>query len=699
MLIAIGCSINFRGIIMIGGMNSAQFANQLVSTERSSQDKLNQKSMSDYRATKSAYSTLDGNLDSVLDRLNDFNKNALKSKSSESSNKDVIGAKVHSNAPTGEYSVKVDKLASHFRTYKSFFSENAKVGAGNFELNFGGKTLLLTTDANTTVTQLRDRINQDVNNPGFTASLIRTGGSVKLMISADKAGATTNTADAQSQLDDLKQSLNVSTKSDANYNKLKGDATKLLNRIIDPKTKDASLVEKLDLQERAIKNVDAKNELTIFKALMAQKSDELITGLEKDKINLGDTQIVKVISEKNDKDIKSTKDQLIKQDEQFINDSYNKLQAAIAKDSSLSLPSGSKTDALKKSTIYGLINKTKDETVKTALRDLTKSNIESSISSLAQLKKLSDANLENISKLKSLHAISGQRTFDDSSAVISSLKFTSTSSAAVTDKSWTIEQGQNASLSINGIHVESSSNQLTNVIDGVDLDLNSTGSSTISVKDDIKASKKAVQKFVDNINDLLKNINDVTRSMGAKALDPKKNTKDDDDDDKKDKDKKDYKPKSISEKQIGILKGDSSIRGLEQKIRNIAFFQGPNGMRLTDFGISLSRDGTFSIDDKKLETSIKTKGNQLTEFLTSKNGISGQIKHNLEPFTKYDGFLDMKKKTMDSQIHTLENSMDSFNRLMKQRYNNYLTEFTTMEGIINEMNSVSGLFAPEQGDK
>lgn len=689
---------------MLGGMNSAQFANQLISTERAAQDKLNQKNMSDYRATKSAYSTLDSNLDSVLDRLNDFNKDALKSKTAQSSNKDKVDVKVHSNAPTGDYSITVDQLASHYRVYKSFYDENAKVGAGQFELNFGGKNLSIKTDNNTTVTQLRDQINKSANNPGFTASIIRTGGSVQLMISANKSGTTVSSTD-EAQLiknEQANKSPEYQAAKDI-LNSLSTDYDKAIKKYSELKTRSIQTVSKTVTQA----DIDSsKKELKILAALSANQMQKL-------NVNLGDSQVNKVISSKDLTEMSKTKEALIQQNKTSIKNSYDTLQNAL-KTTSLagSVPAFSDTktasDNLSKTKIFALINKLEQDTKSNvankdrneaaikSLRDLTHSNLESSISSLKELDKLDTNKLNQIQALKTVNAISSLRKSDDASSTTVSVGFSGVDNKT---NGWHEQQGHNASLSINGIHVEASSNQLSNVIDGVDLNLNEADKNTpitISVKDDIKASKKAVEKFVDNINDLLKNINDVTRSMGAKALDPKKNV-DDDDDKSGDKDKKDYKPKSISEKQIGILKGDSSIRGLEQKIRNIAFFQDANGMRLSDFGISLSRDGTFSINDKKLENAIKTKGNQLTEFLTSKNAISGQIKNTLEPYTKFDGFLDMKKKTMDSQIHSLENNIDNFNRLMKQRYNNYLTEFTAMEGIINEMSSVSGLFTQDEG--
>lgn len=250
---------------------------------------------------------------------------------------------------------------------------------------------------------------------------------------------------------------------------------------------------------------------------------------------------------------------------------------------------------------------------------------------------------------------------------------------------------QDAQITLNGISISNSSNQLTNVIDGMDIELKQTHatgeSSMISVKADYEASEEAVEDFVDAVNDLLDQINSLTRSMGAEALD-----EDDSDKDDKDEDDEDDRPTSVDEDQIGILKGDSTIRTLQDKLRNIVFAESPNGMRLGDIGIELTRSGKLEIDSEKLTDALKNKPSDITEMFTSKGGLVDQLETTIDPFTKFDGYLDNKKDTLDGQIDRVEDNIDRHNRLMEQRYQIYLGQFTAMESAINEMNSASMLF-------
>lgn len=62
----------------------------------------------------------------------------------------------------------------------------------------------------------------------------------------------------------------------------------------------------------------------------------------------------------------------------------------------------------------------------------------------------------------------------------------------------------------------------------------------------------------------------------------------------------------MSEAQIGVLKGDTSIRLLQSKLRDSVFATAANGMRLSDIGIEIGRDGKLKIDDAKLTDSFKS---------------------------------------------------------------------------------------------
>ncbi|MBB1268397.1 flagellar filament capping protein FliD [Shewanella sp. SR44-3] len=245
---------------------------------------------------------------------------------------------------------------------------------------------------------------------------------------------------------------------------------------------------------------------------------------------------------------------------------------------------------------------------------------------------------------------------------------------------------QDAQLTLNGISISSSNNYLENVIDGVNLDLikvhGAGESSQIKVEDDSEATTTAVKDFVSNFNTLLSQINQLSRSMGSTVVDAA-NTDD-----------KDKEAVKVSSTQIGVLKGDSSVRLVQSRLRDAVFASAPNGMRLSDIGIEIGRDGLLKMDDKEFEAALKADGSKVQAMFSDNGSYIDKIEAVLKPYTEFNGLLSMKKKTIDSQIDRIEDSVERHNYQMTQKYNIYLAQFTAMEATINQLSAASSLFSP-----
>jgi len=96
----------------------------------------------------------------------------------------------------------------------------------------------------------------------------------------------------------------------------------------------------------------------------------------------------------------------------------------------------------------------------------------------------------------------------------------------------------NASLSVNGIDIESQSNRVEGAVQGVTLNLEEEGNATISVTRDTAGIKKAVTSFVESYNSLQKTMDSLT------SYDQETGTS-------------------------GELLGDTTLRGIESRIRGV----------------------------------------------------------------------------------------------------------------------------------
>jgi flagellar hook-associated protein 2 len=136
---------------------------------------------------------------------------------------------------------------------------------------------------------------------------------------------------------------------------------------------------------------------------------------------------------------------------------------------------------------------------------------------------------------------------------------------------------QSAALTVNGIAVTSQTNSVNGAIEGVSLDLVKTGSGTLNVANNTASVKSSVDAFVKAYNDLNSTIKKLTS----------------------------YNSES---KQAGILLGDSSVRDIEAQLRKMLSSPatGSNSTlkTLRDVGISISKEGTMSVDSSKLSAAM-----------------------------------------------------------------------------------------------
>lgn len=203
------------------------------------------------------------------------------------------------------------------------------------------------------------------------------------------------------------------------------------------------------------------------------------------------------------------------------------------------------------------------------------------------------------------------------------------------------QAAQDAKATLNGMSITSASNMLTQVVDGVDIELRKVheagDSSNISIKADQEAGKEAVKAYVDTVNELLRQISQLTRGLGVDALD-----------DSKDKDDKDSKSSKIDESQLGILKGDTSLRTLQQRLRELSFQAAPNGLTLADAGIELTRNGELKLDEKKLENALKTQPQAISDLFGAKGGMVDKVQEitkTLYPFRWLYGYEEEQPET------------------------------------------------------
>lgn len=190
--------------------------------------------------------------------------------------------------------------------------------------------------------------------------------------------------------------------------------------------------------------------------------------------------------------------------------------------------------------------------------------------------------------------ITAAETTDDGveSDGLSALAYSASSASPMTR----YQTAANAQATINGIPVESASNQLDEVVDGVTLTLlkETTAEVQVAVKNDDEAVKTAVTTFTKAFNELASYIREQTKYDAAA-------------------------------KKGGTLQGDRTALGLQSQLRGVINESSTASdvfSTLGDVGISMKADGTLAVDDTKLAAAL-AKRSELKDLFAADGATSG----------------------------------------------------------------------------
>jgi flagellar hook-associated protein 2 len=189
-------SVSFTGLAT--GMDTATLVEQLVELRRAPIYRL-QSQRTSFEAQKSALSTLQEKLQALqtaaqnLDSINEF-----ASLAATSADEDLLTVTANTDASPGEYEIAVSALAQAQKSRtQGYDSRLASVGQGDLVFTIGGTQHTLELTGPTTLADLADRINEDLD--GISATIINTGaetGGYHLMLTGEPGSDNTFTVNA-----------------------------------------------------------------------------------------------------------------------------------------------------------------------------------------------------------------------------------------------------------------------------------------------------------------------------------------------------------------------------------------------------------------------------------------------------------------------------------------------------------------------
>ncbi|MCK0713345.1 flagellar filament capping protein FliD [Chromohalobacter sarecensis] len=258
-------------------------------------------------------------------------------------------------------------------------------------------------------------------------------------------------------------------------------------------------------------------------------------------------------------------------------------------------------------------------------------------------------------------ALSSESTGED--ARIDNVEFTGLDGLALDDA--TKIEGQDAKLNVNGIEINSASNQVEDAIQGTTLSLTDTGESTVTVARDEESIRGAITGFVDSYNDMKSTTADLTSFSSEDG-----------------------------ETQAGDLLGDSTTRMAESRLRSTMTesVDGDGLQTLEDAGISMNVDGELEIDEEQLDESLATQPGAVQTLFAGTDestGIAGRVEEELDTMLGENGMVEGAVTGAENQMDRLDERYASMEDSIAGTVDRYRTQFQELDSMVSEMNQTS----------
>jgi flagellar hook-associated protein 2 len=226
--------------------------------------------------------------------------------------------------------------------------------------------------------------------------------------------------------------------------------------------------------------------------------------------------------------------------------------------------------------------------------------------------------------------------------------------------------GRDAKVKIDGVEVVSSTNKISGVIAGLDLQLSqvTTAPVEIQVENDTSVTQKNIQTFVDTYNAINQTLANATKY-------------------------------DASSKTGGPLQGDATTVGLQSALRSLMSSNstGSTFTNLSEVGLERQTDGSLKVNSTKLTTAMGNLDNLRKLFATdnsnaSTNGFGLKVRDFARGLLAVDGRVSNKSTALQSAISRNSTDQDTVNARATRVEANLRRQYTALDV---KMAEISGL--------
>jgi len=226
-----------------------------------------------------------------------------------------------------------------------------------------------------------------------------------------------------------------------------------------------------------------------------------------------------------------------------------------------------------------------------------------------------------------------------------------------------MQPAEAATFKYNGINVSRSSNDISDLITGVTINLNknqeASDTASIDIVQNDVSIKTEMDLFVTNYNTLMSNLKDMTSS-------------------------------DTSEGTRGIFNGDYMIKNISREIVNLVISEDSNSNSLMDYGIEIDKNGVMSLDSVVYEAKYKENPDAMEDIFVGsgdEDGLFKKLDNTMNGYLDNDGLLSIFGDSMETSQKSLQTQYDRQVKVLDDRYELMTKRFQAYDSMINSMNN------------
>jgi flagellar hook-associated protein 2 len=252
---------------------------------------------------------------------------------------------------------------------------------------------------------------------------------------------------------------------------------------------------------------------------------------------------------------------------------------------------------------------------------------------------------------------------DPNSAIVITENYTGTEGQALNLTQ--VTTAANAVLTVDGLEVESTSNNVSEVLEGVTLELVEEGTVQVTVQPDKAATRENLEEFVSMFNEAFIPI--------ARELKVTEDT--------------DY---------ASSLAGDSSIKRLKLSMQtNVTKMVGGTSgswSALSEIGIEMDPTGKLQIDSEKLDDALDKDIAGIADLFTMEDvGVSDRLMGIMEPYIEdLEGTFKDKVESFNDRIDLIDDEIADQRWRIEKMVTRLTMQFANMEIAVQNFNTQGG---------